>query len=249
MVRIFGKKILSQNLLQIKFNEKIFVFFFFWLCLLLGLSMFSILLWMGRIQSRKWYFRKLLDIYVSWMSSKSRNVYKRFTRFQESECVANQSGQCRNVYQKTTFGEFEWSKRKHCAFRSYKNYLCFIYVILQSMARIPQNLPFGSSDLRVVLGLVQDQTGLIFCANIFHEICSSDINRKRMENSFPDSEWWIYKKINLSLPTKNEKSADKIISYVYLCILKLTFQIIAYPYYVFYILFGTYWQQFYKTKP
>ena len=38
-------------------------------------------------------------------------------------------------------------------------------------AASPENLIFGS-DLRVVLGLIQDQTGLIFSANVFREICN-----------------------------------------------------------------------------
>ncbi len=32
-------------------------------------------------------------------------------------------------------------------------------------------MEFGS-DMRVVLGLVQDQTGLIFCSDVFKEICN-----------------------------------------------------------------------------
>ncbi|KAL3074245.1 hypothetical protein niasHS_015075 [Heterodera schachtii] len=46
------------------FNEKIFVFFFFWLCFLLALTVFSIFLWLDRVRNRRDYFLKLLQIYA-----------------------------------------------------------------------------------------------------------------------------------------------------------------------------------------
>ena len=47
------------------FNEKIFVFFFFWLCFLFAGTLFSIFKWINAIASRKQFFKKLLSIAVS----------------------------------------------------------------------------------------------------------------------------------------------------------------------------------------
>lgn len=110
------------------FNEKIFVFFFFWLCFLLCLTIFSICLWIGRIQTRKLYFHRLLNIYQSRKGSAA-------------------------IYQ---FSEDNGKTPLISSNSSFKN---------NSV-----DLDFGG-DLRVVLGLIQDQAGLLFCANLFYEIC------------------------------------------------------------------------------
>jgi len=119
------------------FNEKIFTFFFFWLCLLLVTTIFSICLWIQRLLDRRAFFRKLLDVYT------------------------------RNEYDATTLGGF--GDQKH---------------LLQPESPSPSlmdpaNLEFGS-DMRVVLGLVQDQTGLIFCSNVFKAVV--DIQREHNES-------------------------------------------------------------------
>ena len=54
------------------FNEKIFVFFFFWLCLLFATSVGSIFLWLHRIRVRNQFYKGLLDIYVSATACRRR---------------------------------------------------------------------------------------------------------------------------------------------------------------------------------
>ncbi|CAK5106806.1 unnamed protein product [Meloidogyne enterolobii] len=111
-----------------KFNEKIFVFFFFWLCFLLCLTIFSICLWISRIQTRRRYFHRLLNIYQNRKGSSTLNQF------------SEDNGKAPLISSDIPF----------------KN---------NSV-----DLDYGG-DLRIVLGLIQDQTGLLFCAHIFHEIC------------------------------------------------------------------------------
>lgn len=110
------------------FNEKIFVFFFFWLCFLLCLTIFSICLWISRIQTRRRYFHRLLNIYQNRKGSSTLNQF------------SEDNGKTPLISSNISF----------------KN---------NSV-----DLDYGG-DLRIVLGLIQDQTGLLFCAHIFHEIC------------------------------------------------------------------------------
>jgi len=114
-------------------NEKIFVFFFFWLCFLVGSTILSIFLWLARIRFRRAFFRKLLDI------------------------------QAKNDWDTITPGS-DISKK---SLLLSSNSGTTVSTTLVSSS----DLSFGS-DLRVVLGLIQDQTGLLFCAKVFREICN-----------------------------------------------------------------------------
>jgi len=110
------------------FNEKIFVFFFFWLCVLMAATVFSVILWCRRIIDRKRFFSRLLEVYTK-----------------NDQVLVSMLG---NGDQKTPLIVQEPMSMSH-----------------------PSDLTFGS-DMRVVLGLIQDQTGLIFCSNVFKEICT-----------------------------------------------------------------------------
>lgn len=46
------------------FNEKIFVFFYFWLLLLFGTTVISIVLWFVRLARRRNFYQRLLALYV-----------------------------------------------------------------------------------------------------------------------------------------------------------------------------------------
>ncbi|KAI6183519.1 Innexin family-containing protein [Aphelenchoides bicaudatus] len=104
------------------FNEKIFVFFFFWLCILFGCTLFSIVLWVNRLRTRKAFFQRLLDVY-----SRSDQSEKASPNTPETE------------------------------------------LFIENTNRFGSKIDFGC-DLRVVLGLIQDHTGLLFCSNVFYEI-------------------------------------------------------------------------------
>ncbi|KAI1722122.1 innexin domain-containing protein [Ditylenchus destructor] len=130
------------------FNEKIFTFFFFWLCLLMAITTFSIYLWIVRILNRRTFFRKLLDVYT-------RNEYALWS---SSTPGSNDT--------KTLLSGSEHS----------------------SYTRTADNLSFGP-DLRVVLGLIQDQTGLLFCSNVFREICNiKEKSESRNHSALPTSD-------------------------------------------------------------
>uniref|UniRef100_A0A914HZ79 Multifunctional fusion protein n=1 Tax=Globodera rostochiensis TaxID=31243 RepID=A0A914HZ79_GLORO len=109
------------------FNEKIFVFFFFWLCLMLALTVFSIFLWLGRVGSRRRHFRKLLLIYARNKRKITTKPFDKCSKPLLTSAIENSENSALNLF---SFGP----------------------------------------DLRVVLGLMQDQIGLIFCAKVFREM-------------------------------------------------------------------------------
>ncbi|CAD5208968.1 unnamed protein product [Bursaphelenchus xylophilus] len=114
------------------FNEKIFVFFYFWLILLFGTTVFSILLWIQRLVDRKAFYKRLLDL-----------------------------------YQKNDRSE-----------RSSPDNEVLLLQTLKSSPK-PDEIDFGY-DLRVVLGLLQDHSGLLFSANVFHEMVNLKLSDHRL---------------------------------------------------------------------
>jgi hypothetical protein len=104
------------------FNEKIFVFFFFWLCTLFASTFFSILLWLNRLRTRQAFFQQLL-----------------------------------NVYRENDKSERATPNSPETA------------VFIEKSNQYNTAIDFGC-DLRVVLGLIQDHTGMLFCSNVFFEL-------------------------------------------------------------------------------
>ncbi|KAI6232919.1 Innexin family-containing protein [Aphelenchoides fujianensis] len=117
------------------FNEKIFVFFFFWLVLLFSTTLFSIALWLYRLWNRRAFFRSLLT------------VYRRNDPSEKSSPSSPESD-----------------------------------VVVTNTLTYNAQVDFGC-DLRVVLGLIQDHTGLLFCSNVFFEM----VNLSMVESTVDDA--------------------------------------------------------------
>lgn len=123
------------------FNEKIFVFFYFWLIFMFGLTVISIFIWAIRLRNRTDFYLRLLRVY-------SQNEH--ITQDGSSSSTATTP--------LTPLKAGTLMVRKEV-------------------------LDFGC-DLRVVMGIMQDHTGLIFCANVFREMCNL---KEAANNNYRDS--------------------------------------------------------------
>ncbi|KAI6172603.1 Innexin family-containing protein [Aphelenchoides besseyi] len=117
------------------FNEKIFVFFFFWLVVLFLTTLFSIVLWLYRLWNRKAFFRRLLD------------VYRRNDPTERSTPSSPDTD-----------------------------------MFVTNAVNYTSTIDFGC-DLRVVLGLIQDHTGLLFCSNVFFEMVTLSMMESTVDSA------------------------------------------------------------------
>uniref|UniRef100_A0A914BZ58 Innexin n=1 Tax=Acrobeloides nanus TaxID=290746 RepID=A0A914BZ58_9BILA len=136
------------------FNEKIFVFFFFWLCFLFAGTLFSIFKWINAIASRKQFFKKLLSI-----ASRQRHG------------PASHS----NTYSPPP-GE-------HIPLLDNSS-------TTSSVIYDPNHKDPNSWDLRLILGLIQDHAGLLFCSRIYREMCNinDQKHRENVQNNYNNAE-------------------------------------------------------------
>jgi hypothetical protein len=132
------------------FNEKIFVFFFFWLCFLFAGTLFSIFKWVNAISSRKQFFNKLLTIASRRSHETTSNAYS--------------PPPTEHVPLLDTMSTSS----------SYTEYSSFK----------------GNWDLRLIMGLIQDHTGLLFCSRVYREMSNlhEQKQRENAQKSYNDAE-------------------------------------------------------------
>jgi len=129
------------------FNEKIFVFFFFWLCFLFAGTLFSIFKWITAIASRKQFFKKLLSI-----TSKQRH------------------------------GPVSSSNASYSPPPGEHIPLLDNSSTTSSVIYDPHYSYPSSWDLRLILGLIKEHAGLLFCSRIYREMCNTH-EQKHRENA------------------------------------------------------------------
>jgi hypothetical protein len=126
------------------FNEKFFVFFYFWMIILFALNVWSIWVWIKRISGRQAFFHRLMT-----------SFNKDQTNWRVEETDTAETTPMSDSYQPET--EFNNIKRPLIPFRTDE------YGISR------QNIDYGW-DMCLVLGLLREHVGILFTSAIFKKV-------------------------------------------------------------------------------